>query len=57
MPEIDHVVPFSVCKSHEPENLLDCLVVKHNRLEARQSFGAALFNTGLTGRSICRISW
>ena len=37
--EVDHVIPFSVCQSHEPENLR-LLCRKHNMLMAEQAFGA-----------------
>ncbi|MEZ4755123.1 MAG: HNH endonuclease signature motif containing protein [Bdellovibrionota bacterium] len=37
--EIDHIIPFSVCKSHEVDNLR-LLCRKHNMLMAEQAYGA-----------------
>ena len=37
--EIEHMLPFAVCKSHEIENLR-LLCQKHNRLMANRAFGA-----------------
>ncbi|MEZ4754831.1 MAG: HNH endonuclease [Bdellovibrionota bacterium] len=37
--EIDHIIPFSVCKAHEVDNLR-LLCRKHNMLMAEQAYGA-----------------
>ncbi|MEZ4753179.1 MAG: HNH endonuclease signature motif containing protein [Bdellovibrionota bacterium] len=36
---MDHIIPFSVCKSHEVDNLR-LLCRKHNMLMAEQAYGA-----------------
>ena len=46
--EIEHIVPFAVCKSHEKDNL-KLLCQKHNRLMADRAFGAGFIQS--------RIEW